>query len=311
MKRLSVKLLSFLCGVLLLTCPGVAVSQEARPVPKPVTNGGLPSVSPDGSLIAFVSDRTGASDLFVISKNGAHEIQLTHTPESEGVAGWTRDSKQVLFSVFANDFSTLYAIDIKSKHQRELGKFPGRVPTPSNDLKHVAYMAGTWTATRLMISAMDASNPRQLTDGSSIAWNVHWSPDNKYLSFTGRDTVRRELAIFVMNADGSNLRQVTHIDLAEGGAQWPVWSPNGKHLAIQVNCRTTKNSAYIWIVDIASGDARKLGTHEDTYVDETPSWFPDGSTIAFQTDRSGRMEIWTMKTDGTSQTQITGRAKPL
>ncbi len=55
-------------------------------------NAGLPYVSPDGSHIAFVSDRDGA-DLFVISANGTGKVQLRHTPEYESPAGWTRDSK--------------------------------------------------------------------------------------------------------------------------------------------------------------------------------------------------------------------------
>jgi TolB protein len=56
---------------------------------------------------------------------------------------------------------------------------------------------------------------------------------------------------------------------------------------------------------VKSGAATRLNPHASPYLDETPSWFPDGKRIAFQSDRSGRMEIWVMNTDGSGATQVT------
>lgn len=281
-------------------------NQAVSPAPAPIINGGLPEVSPDGLHIEFVSDRAGNDDLFVISANGTGEVQLTHTPENESPEGWTRDGKRALFSVFTNDTTRVCAIDLEGKDRYELGSVAGRAPTLSPDRKRVVYIAGTWTAMRLMVSATDGSNPQQITDGSSIAWNSHWSPDGKRIAFTGRNEPKGELAVFVMNADGSDRRQVTQLAAEEGGAQWPVWSPNGRQIAIQVNNRKQKDSAHIWVVDVATGQAHILAAHGQPYVDETPSWFPDGKRIAFQSNRTGRMEIWVMNVDGTRPRQVTG-----
>lgn len=282
------------------------VQQQPSPSPTPrIDNGSLPLVSPDGSRIAFTSNRSGASDLYIIDADGSNERQLTHTPEGEGNLEWTANSK-ILFSIFKNETSRLYAIDADGKNQRELTSVPGRAPTLSPDGKRILYMAGTWTATRLMVAAADGSNAKQITDGSSIAWNNHWSPNGKLIAFTGREKPKSELAVFVMNVDGSHRRQLTHGPAEEGGAQWPVWSPDGRRLAIQVNSRTQNNSAHIWTVDAATGAAQKLAPHTERYLDETPSWFPDGKRIAFQSNRTGRMEVWVMNVDGTQQRQVTG-----
>lgn len=285
------------------TVPGT--QQSASATPTPVSNG-LPVVSPNGKLIAFNSHSGGEDDLFVISANGKEQRQLTHTPEDEGNLAWTTNGKEILFSVFKDGTSRLFAIEPNGKNQRELARAPGRAPTLSPEGKRFVYMAGTWTATRLTVSLLDGSNARQITDDSSIAWNNHWSPDGKRIAFTSRETPKSELAVFVMNADGSGRHQVTHIPAEEGGAQWPVWSRDGRRFAIQVNSRTTKNSAHIWIVDVATGAAHKLAAHTEAYVDETPSWFPDGKRIAFQSNRSGRMEVWVMNADGTGARQVTG-----
>src|SRR2546425_3784295 len=108
-----------------------------------------------------------------------------------------------------------------------------------------------------------------------------------------------------MNADASARRQVTHISAEEGDAQWPVWSPDGRRLAIQVN-RLQNKSAHIWIVDVATGEAHKLAAHTEAYLDETPSWFPNGKRIAFQSNRTGKMEVWIMNADGLGAKQVTG-----
>jgi len=270
---------------------------------QPPRHGSEPVVSPDGSHIAFLSDRDGGENLYIISVDGTGELQLTHTSEDRGTLGWTADGKQILFSVFANDASRLFSIDPDGKNQRELARVPGRGPTLSPDGSRLLYMVGTWTSTRLMVSGLDGSNAQQITNGSSIAWNNHWSPDGKRIAFTGRNDPKGELAVFVMNADGTGRRQVSHLPTGTGNAQWPVWSPDGHQLAIQVNGPQT--DAHIWIVDVQTGDAHKLAPHDQPYLDETPTWFHDGKRIAFQSNRTGRMEVWVMNADGSGQRQVT------
>jgi TolB protein len=280
---------------------GALTIEQAQQV---VTQGGQPAVSPDGSRIAFLSERGGANNLFVISTDGTGEVQLTHTSEDKGTLGWTPNGQQILFVTFANDASRLYSIDADGKNQMEIATVPGRAPTLSPDGNRLLYMTGTWTATRLMMAGRDGMNVQQVTDGSSIAWNSHWSPDGKRIAFTSRNDPKGELGIFLMNADGTGRREVSQFAPEDGNAQWPVWSPNGRQLAIQVN-RVQKKDAHIWLLDLTTGAAHKLAAHEQAYLDETPAWFPDGKRIAFQSNRAGRMEVWVMNVDGSGQRQIT------
>jgi Tol biopolymer transport system component len=244
--------------------------------------------------------------LYVIGVSGRGEKRLTNTPETEAGLQWSANGKEIVYSVRTDSASSIHAIDPKGKHARALGTVTGRAPMLAPDGAHVVAMAGTWTATQLIVSALDGSHARAITDGSSIAWNNHWSPDGTRIAFTGRNQPDGELAVFVMNADGTGRRQVTMIPPEEGGAQWPVWSPDGRSIAVQVNSRLKKGSAHIWIVNVASGEGRKLAAHDDAFLDETPSWFPDGKRIAFQSNRTGRMEVWVMNADGTGAQQVTG-----
>lgn len=95
-----------------------------------------------------------------------------------------------------------------------------------------------------------------------------------------------------MNADGSGRRRVTRVAPEEGRAQWLVWSSDGRKLAIQVNGGDREApTSHIWIVDVTTGEGGKLAAHARPYLDETASWFPDGKRLAFQSNRTGRMEV--------------------
>jgi len=288
---------TLVAGVLLSLLTLSASAQQG------VVNSGLPVVSPDGRRIVFSSNRNGTNDLYIIGVDGSKETQLTHSPEHESISGWAPTGKQLIFSVFKNNTSSIYTIDLDGKKERLIATVPGRSPVVSPDGKWVIYATGTWTEMALVLSTIDGESKQQLNDGKSIAWNVHWSPDGKRFAFTGR--AANEIAVFVANADGSNSHQISQVPEEEGAAQWPVWSNDGKRLAIQVSSRTRKDSAHIWLVDAGSGESRKLSPHAVDYLDETPFWFPDGKRLAFQSNRTGRMEVWIMNADGTNPRQVT------
>jgi TolB protein len=92
-----------------------------------------------------------------------------------------------------------------------------------------------------------------------------------------------------------------------------VWSPDGRHVAF-VSYRHTlsgkwslgKGSIYVLDFDpqtgIGGGDVRRLTSGAS---DDWPTWSPDGQRIAFQSDRSGNPDLWSIKIDGTGLTQLT------
>ena len=270
---------------------------------RPPVHGGTPSVSPDGTKIAFLSDREGGTiDVYLISTDGTGEKRLTQTIDPKGHPDWTPDGKAIRFASFANDTSRIYTIEPDGKNQKLLGSVPGRFGTLSPDGARVLYWTGGWMTVRLFLSGIDGSNPKQLTDGTGVVWNTRWSPDGKRIAFTGRDP-QDVLHVYVMEADGSGRRQVTHFAPSDGQAQVPAWSPDGRKLAIQAGDRNMPG--HIWVVDVATGSAQKLNPHFESYLDEVPSWFPDGKRIAYQSNRTGTMEVWVMNADGSSPRQIT------
>ena len=287
-----------LCFALLAVIPMLAAPQAQRAV----TNG-APAFSPDGARLAFVSDRDGEDNIYVIGTDGSGEHRLTSSSGAQNKPRWLPDGKRIEYLTFAADVGHAFSVDSDGSHLREEVAVPGRSPAISPDRTRVIYMAGTWTDTKLMLAKIDGSDARQINQGLRIAWNVAWSPDGARIAFTSRDAAN-VLQIYGMNPDGTSLHQLTHMPASEGSAQMPAWSPDGKTIAMQVSNGQT-HTAHIWLLDAATGQTRKLAAHDAAYLDEVPAWSPDGKRLAFQSNRTGRMEVWIMNADGTGARQVT------
>jgi TolB protein len=276
----------------------------ATPRPSaPTLARSFPAVSPDGRWIVYLEDAAGTTDLYVVPAAGGEPRRLTATAEAEGNPSWTRDGR-LTFSVGDGAESRLVAVAADGSGRRELARVPGRGPRLSPDGRHVLYARGSWTEVELFAAERDGSAAHRLNDGKTVAWNAEWSPDGTRIAFTSRDG-DGNLQISVVPADGSQPpRQLTHLAKAEGNAQGPSWSPDASEIAFFAG-GPAPHTSHLWIVDVASGQARRVGAAHDAYLDEVPRWFPDGKRLVYQSDRSGRMEIWVGDRDGGASKQVT------
>ena len=99
-------------------------------------------VSPRGDRIAYLSNRAGAEDVYVIGVNGRGEKRLTLTPDTETGLQWSPEGREIVPSIRMDDTSRLYAIDAKGKNVRELGAVPGRAPMMAPDGTHARQVTG-------------------------------------------------------------------------------------------------------------------------------------------------------------------------
>jgi TolB protein len=142
----------------------------------------------------------------------------------------------------------------------------------------------------------EASEPTSAPqDTSTIAWDP--------AQLTGRIVFARQGAhaeIFVMDADGSNLVQLTSVP--EGDNRDPMWSPGGSRIAFTGKRETTANPG-IWVMDADGSDQTRLTPPEEGIWQHSPAWSPDGQQIAYlrevRTPVSERgAQLWVVNADG-------------
>jgi hypothetical protein len=149
-------------------------------------------------------------------------------------------------------------------------------------------LAGTNADGVIATLTMDGGPPTWITDPLPRVGDPAWSPDGTQIAFAGIENGNPPSSVFVMNADGSNLRRVVGIDGIELSA--PDWSPNGQKLVFVGLAEATSEAepkySDLFTVGVDGSGLRNL-TESPTINESTPSWSPDGDLIAYRRNDGG------------------------
>lgn len=125
-----------------------------------------------------------------------------------------------------------------------------------------------------------------------------WSPDGRQIAFYS-EAGGQPADLYVMDANGQHLRQLTRTPEAEG---YPAWSPDGQQIAFESH--TPDGNFDVYVMNADGSNVRRLT--QDPKRDVGPAWSPDGARIAFMSDRAGKeFDLYWMRADGTGVEQLT------
>ena len=140
-------------------------------------------------------------------------------------------------------------------------------------------------------------NTSALTTGKGTHLGGQWSPDGSRIAYVAKDSGNNQ--VWLMDADGSNKRQLTKGAAAHA---WPHWHPQGKALVVWSYDEATKTHA-IKIINSQSGEERTLVSNPE-HLDR-PAWSPDGAWLAYAALTDGNWDIWLIRADGEVKRQLT------
>ena len=252
------------------------IGATSPPPSSPALLAGYPAISPDGSEVAFESGTSGSLQLFTIPSAGGRARRLTSSAGDKGPPQWSRDGKYIYFSVAGDTKTELMRVARDGQDVSRVATVAGRDAWIDPSATRVAFFVGSYTTSSLRTAALNGSNARTLTsDELAPVWSSRWSPDGSRIAFEAKSGAGRN--IWISDADGGHLTQVTHFTPDQGSPAWPAWSPDGRRLVVMVGKLAGKRYiSSLWCIDLDGGTPLEITPHSLAYADETPAWFPDG-----------------------------------
>ncbi len=201
---------------------------------------------------------------------------------------FTPDGRRILFVINTSGQFNLWRTSASGGRQQQLTAFEGntvRSLALSPDGKTVAIIADQDGDEFHQIYVLPATGgwPEAWTDALEVQHYIDeraWSPDGKLLAFAANSRVPADMDVWVRGVETGDVRQV----FGDGKYAFPAfWSPDGKQLSVLDFRNTTDTSIYV--VDVASGEAREVTPHEEEAQFLPGPWVSDGSGFYVLSDQ--------------------------
>jgi eukaryotic-like serine/threonine-protein kinase len=265
----------------------------------------FPTWSPDGHFVAFLRTARQEQAYYIIPALGGPERKLRVGYENpfQGGISWSPDGRYLAVADQASSDvpQVIGFISVESGERLDSRiQMPGAFvayPAFSPDGKYLAFVSGSgFLSHDIYVTAVTRGKPRALTAVHSQLLGLAWTSDSKQLVFAsnhqGVETLWR------VPFSGGDPEPVS---VAADYAFGPTISLHGNRLAF---VRTAVDTN-LWKASLSPGDHRPVRVVDSTKEDNDPSFSPDGTHIAFASDRSGSFEIYVCAADGSNPIQLT------
>ena len=187
---------------------------------------GHPTWSPDGRSIAYMSNRNGDPDIYVMDVRTNTHRRLTFNDGRDWWPAWAPNGKWIAFASNRSGEIDLYRMDANGENVMRLTNRGGcKRPAWSPDSQWIAFISKS----SLFVMTAEGKKEQPLTDTSSTG--CAWSPDGKEIAFVPRWGAVGGAALFSIDIDGKNTRQLTQLYKGPVAIFEPTWSPSGKWIA--------------------------------------------------------------------------------
>ena len=235
-----------------------------------------PEWSPDGTMLAFLSDREkdGERQVWMIGADGGEAWAVT--AHKGGVSGFrfAPDGKQLLLS----------ATDQPPKDEEDRKKVKDDTIVMDRDIK----------MTHLWLWNVDKKDEKRLTEGNFTVSDPQWSPDGTHITYTTRPTPKADDGSFsdvwIMTIAGGNKKRLEEL---AGSSDTARWSPDGKWIAYTGSPDNGGgvSTSFLYLIAANGGTPKQLTPKFDLSVG-TPVWTRDGKAIYFSTNVLEAIEVY-------------------
>jgi TolB protein len=244
--------------------------QNIRQVTHDFVRAGEGYFSPDGKSIIFQAEEKGDNPFyqqFVMDLAGG-KVRRVSTGVGKTTCGYfSPDGKKIIFasSHLDPDAKKHYAAEIRLREEERKTKKRRRYQWDFDP-----YMT-------IFEANPDGTRLKRLTDASGYNAEGSYSPDGKSIVFCSNRSGPENLELYVMDADGKNVRPLTKAPNCYNGG--PFFSPDGKKVIFRSD-RKSKNHLQIFVINV-DGTGEKALTDNEQWVHWAPFWYKDNKHIIY------------------------------
>jgi Tol biopolymer transport system component len=211
----------------------------------------VPSISPNGRWLAYVSDKGITRDLYLrdlerLDGSPHRLVRGNMSGEFESLrffnagTAWSPDSRRIAFVAQASGEDALYLLDVEARKRvakHRFGMDELQTPTFSPDGDELVFVGQTQGRSNLYRVNVDGTRLQPLTSDRYAARDPQWSPDGRYIVYVtdegGVTNLERlklgRLHLMLLDLESGERRDIT--PFATGKAVSPVWSGDGEYIA--------------------------------------------------------------------------------
>ncbi|MEM9676054.1 MAG: DPP IV N-terminal domain-containing protein [Bacteroidota bacterium] len=273
-----------------------------------------PHWSPDGQYIVFSSDRNGSYDLWELELATQQLTALTDHPANEYHPAYSPDGAQIAYVSEQADGPGIYALDRAEGNVTQVIDSEGKLASPawSPDQQKITFLQYSEGTGKLAVAFPNSDAPPQVlsADEDVFPFRSAWQSDSSFfytsdgkikqrvIGQEGATTIPFEAVVTLERP--SYTRKTYDFDDTTArpalGKMTPVVSPDGQSVAFAA-------LGDIWVQSIAEKSLRVIT--DDSFIDIDPAWSPDGTQLAFVSDRDGQMNLWVKNLSTEVETQLT------
>ena len=252
--------------------------------------------------IAFVSERDGNPEIYVMNADGSGQTRLTENPAADWGPAWSPDASQIAFVSNRDGNSEIYVMNADGSNQTRITDNSdldiGPNWSPVDD--RIAFVSNRQENPDIYVMNADGSGPTRITDADAHEYGPSFSRDGLEIAFVPETSGQAE--IFLIRADGSQQPfRITNNPALDYG---PDVSPLGLSIVF-VSERASPPDIYV----VAPGIAPRRLT-DDPGFDVEPAWSPDEQWVVFVTERHSTedrfsLEIYVVDVAGLSLIRLT------
>ncbi len=249
--------------------------------------------------------------------------QLTAGPGYDYQPDWSPDGRWIAYVKYQHDAMELWVLDVEKRQVHQL-TFAGAVnvePRFSPDGKHIAFVStayhghfhifvgdfqdGELTGVQRLTGETRSNLPRFYYSEFDHEINPVWSPDGKDLIFvSNRGHIYGTGAFWRMKAEPGAEAHEIHYEETAWKAR-PDFSPDGKRIVYASYLGGQWHQ--LWLMPSEGGDPLPISYGD--FDNTNPRWSPDGTRIAFISNRSGNTSLWVQDVLGGAQRQVFAKDK--